>query len=263
MRTSSLRRDVGLAAWQVLYEQRSFWRNRAGAFFALFMPLMFLVIFASIFNGKAIMLGHGQSIPYVTWFIPGILAYGVISTTFVNIGIVTAVLRDDGVLKRMAGTPLPTWAYVAGRIGSTAIITLAITVIDLGVGRVAYGVHVRSSTLPGLIVTLALGSAAFTALGVGIVRYVSNAEAAPAVVNFAILPLTFISGIWFHMNLSPTLTDIAKIFPVRALAHGFQYAFNPFTRGSGFESSDLLTLAIWLVVGVVAMLAFLRKPDRG
>lgn len=263
MSPARLRRDLGLAVMQVLYEQRGFWRNRSGAFFALVMPLMFLVIFASIFNGKAIVVGPHHTIPYVTWFIPGILAYGVISTTFVNMAIVTSVLRDEGVLKRMAGTPLPRWAYVTGRIGSTAIITLAITVIDLTVGRLAYGVHIRAETLPGLIVTLALGSAAFTALGVGIVRYIPNAEAAPAVVNFAILPLTFISGIWFHMGLSPTLTKIAEIFPVRALAHGFQYAFNPFTTGSGFESSDLETLAIWLVVGVVAMMLFLRKPDRG
>ncbi len=262
MSPKGLRRDLSLLGWQVLYEQRAFWRNRARAFFAFLFPILFLLIFSSIFHGTTIALGRGRTITYVTYFVPGILAYGVIATTFLNMAISTAVLRDDGVLKRMAGTPLPGWAYVGARIISTLIVTAALTVVTLGVGHFVYNANVRGSTLPGLIATLALGAGAFTALGVGLVRYISNAEAAPAVVNAAILPLTFISGIWFHFHLSSTLSDIAKVFPVRALADGLQHAFNPFTTGSGFEGSDLLTLAIWLVVGCVLMVRFLRNPER-
>ena len=114
----------------------------------------------------------------------------------------------------------------------------------------------------GIHVRLDERSSGFTALGIGIVRYVANAESAPAVANAAILPLTFISGIWFHFKLPAVLSDIGKVFPIRALAHGMQYAFNPFTRGAGFSSTDLLTLAIWLVVGLAAMVRFLRQPYR-
>jgi ABC-2 type transport system permease protein len=255
-------RDFGLVAWQVLYEQRAFWRNRARAFFAFLFPIIFLVIFSAIFQSKTIYVGFHRTISYDTFFVPGILAYGVIATTFINMAVGTTVLRDDGVLKRMAGTPLAGWAYVAARIISTLIVTVAMSALTLLIGHFVYNTHVRGATLPGLIVTLALGSATFTALGVALVRYIKNAEAAPAVVNAAILPLTFISGIWFHFHLSPTLTDIAKVFPVRALADGLQHAFNPFTTGSGFESSDLLTLAVWLAVGAVGMVRFLRAPDR-
>jgi ABC-2 type transport system permease protein len=105
-----LRRDLALVAWQVLYEQRAFWRNRARAFFAFLFPIIFLVIFSAIFQSKRIYEGAGRSISYDTFFVPGILAYGVIATTYLNMAIGTAVLRDDGVLKRMAGTPLPGWA---------------------------------------------------------------------------------------------------------------------------------------------------------
>jgi ABC-2 type transport system permease protein len=268
MSQGRLRRDLGLVAWQVLYEQRAFWRNRARAFFAFIFPIIFLVIFSAIFQSKTIYVGRGPSghalfITYDTFFVPGILAYGVIATTFLNMAVGTAVLRDDGVLKRMAGTPLPGWAYVAARIISTLFVTIAMSALTLVIGYLVYNAHVRGATLPGLIATLALGSATFTTLGVGIVRYIKNAEAAPAVVNAAILPLTFISGIWFHFHLSTTLTDIAKVFPIRALADGLQHAYNPFTTGSGFEGADLLTLAIWLLVGIVVMLRFLRHPERG
>jgi ABC-2 type transport system permease protein len=151
---------------------------------------------------------------------------------------------------------------VAARIISTLIVTVAMSALTLVIGHFVYDTHVRGATLGGLIVTLALGSATFTALGVGLVRCIKNAEAAPAVLNVTILPLTFISGIWFHFHLSTTLTDIAQVFPVRALADGLQHAFNPFTRGSGFESTDLLTLAIWLAIGIFAMIRFLRQPER-
>jgi ABC-2 type transport system permease protein len=257
-----VRRDLGLVAWQVLYEQRAFWRNRARAFFAFLFPIIFLVIFSAIFQSKTIYEGHRHFISYDTFFVPGILAYGVIATTYLNMAIGTAALRDEGVLKRMAGTPLPGWGYVAARVVSTLIVTVLMSALTLLIGHFVYNTHVRSATLPGLIGTLALGSATFTALGVALVRYIKNAEAAPAVVNASILPLTFISGIWFHFQLSRTLVDIAKVFPVRALADGLQHAFNPFTKGSGFVDSDLLTLAIWLAVGIVGMLRFLRNPEH-
>src|ERR1700760_4107359 len=120
--TSSLKRDLGLVAWQVRYEQRAYWRNRVRAIFTFAFPLMFLVIFASL-NQNAHISSLG-GIPYDDFFVPGILAYGLIATTYVNMAISTAILRDAGVLKRMQGTPLPGWAYVAARIGSTLMIVL-------------------------------------------------------------------------------------------------------------------------------------------
>jgi len=258
--TSSLKRDLGLVAWQVRYEQRAYWRNRGRGIFTFAFPLMFLVIFASLDKGAHIQSLGG--IPYDDFFVPGILAYGVIATTYVNMAISTAILRDQGVLKRMQGTPLPRWAYVAARIGSTVGIVLAMTVLTLALGAIAYGVHIRTSTLPALIVTLVLGTAAFTTLGIGITRFIPNAEAAPVIINLTILPLTFISSIWFPPTGMPkALIDVANMFPIRPLADGLEHAFNPFTTGAGFSGQDLRTLAIWTAVGVFAMLRFLRQPQ--
>ncbi|MBV8944873.1 MAG: ABC transporter permease, partial [Solirubrobacterales bacterium] len=132
----------------------------------------------------------------------------------------------------------------------------------VALGVVAYGVHLRASTLPGLIATLVLGTAAFTALGIGITRFIPNAEAAPVVVNLVILPLTFISSIWFPPTGMPkALIEIAKIFPIRALADGLENAFDPRTLGSGLNGQDLRTLAIWTAVGVFLMIRFLRQPQ--
>jgi ABC-2 type transport system permease protein len=257
---SSLRRDIGLVGWQIRYEQRAYWRNRGRGIFTFVFPIMFLVIFASLDKGQHISTRGG--IPYDDFFVPGILAYGVIATTFVNMAIGTAILRDEGILKRMQGTPLPPWAYVAARIGSTLLIMLAMTVIVIVLGVAIWGLDFRAGAVPGLVVTLLLGTAAFTALGIGITRFIPNAEAAPVVVNLVILPLTFISSIWFPSDSLPKwLRDIASVFPVKALAEGLQYVFDPRRSGIAVSATDLRNLAIWTVIGIVLMVRFLRQPQ--
>ena len=82
------------------------------------------------------------------------------------------------------------------------------------------------------------------------------------VVNLVILPLTFISSIWFPTDGMPkALSRLAKIFPIRALADGLQYAFDPRHDGAGFNGQDVRTLAIWTVVGIFLMVRFLRQPQ--
>src|SRR5262249_49099077 len=163
----------------------------------------------------------------------------------------------EGVLKRMQGTPLPTWAYITARIGSASIVTLAMTALVLGLGFGVYGLDFHVSQLPALIVTMLLGTAAFTALGIGITRFIPSAESGPVLINLVIWPLSFISNIWFPTDSLPhVLKTIAELFPIRALASGLQYVFDPRHHGSLFDASSLRTLAIWTVVGIWLMIRF-------
>ena len=259
----TLSRDLGLVFWQIRYEQRAFWRNRVRGFFTFAFPLMFLVIFASLDKGAHLYSGANR-ISYDEFFVPGILAYALISSTYVSMAIGTAILRDEGILKRMQGTPLPRWAYIAARIGSTALMVIAISAVTLTLGAAAYGVQVRGATIPGLVLALVLGSAAFTTLGIGITRFIPNAEAAPVVVNVTILPLTFISSVWFPTSALPGwLRSIAHAFPIQPLANALQYAFNPHTTGVGVNVTDLWVLAGWTSIGVWLMILFMRSPEGG
>ena len=252
--------DVTLAAWQVRYEQRAFWRNRSRGIFTFVFPLMFLLIFASLDRGAHISSLGGIS--YDDFLVPGILAYAVIGTTFVNMAIGTAVLRDNGVLKRMQGTPLPRWAYVAGRIGSSVIIMVAISVIVIGLGAAIWGLQLRAGAIPEIVLTLGLGTAAFTTLGIGMVRFIRNAETAPVIVNVVILPLTFISNIWFPTDSLPSaVRSLASVFPVKNLAVGLQHAFDPRHHGVAVDGPALRNLAIWTAIGVWLMIGYLRRPQ--
>ena len=251
-------RDLSLILWQVAYEQRAFWRNRTRAFFSFGMPIMLLLLFASLNSGGRIQeLGN---IPYVVFFLPGIMAYGIIITQFVNMAGGLAIQRDNGLLKRMRGTPLPGWAYVAGRVGSTALSSAIMAVAMLVIGRVFFDVHVRAEAIPAIMIGVLLGAATFAALGMAAASIIPNAEAAPVVANVLILPLSFISGIWYPMTDAPTwLQDIAKVFPIERLADALQTAFDPVNHSSAFAGHDLFILAIWLAVGVRLAMVFWRR----
>ncbi len=258
VRRRSLAGDVALAGRQVLYEQRSFWRNRARAFFAFALPLMFLVIFASLNKGNRIDSRGG--IAADLFVVPGLLAYGVIMATFTNLATELAASRELGVLKRMRGTPLPRWAFLGGRIGSAVLTAAAVIAVTLAVARLAYSVPVRAETLPGLVLALVVGTACFSALGIGVNRLIPNGDAAPAVANGLILPLTFISGVWGDFGGLPTwLHRIAQVFPIEHLANSLQVAFDPRTAGPGIVWGDVLALAAWGAVGVVAGVRYLQR----
>ncbi len=257
----SLGADLRLLGRQIRFEQRAFWRNRSRAFFAVAFPLVFLLVFNAVNGGHHI--DELGGIGYSTWFVPGILAYGLIMATFANLATALTVTRDLGILKRIEGTPLPRSVFIAGCVGSALISALILVGATLCLGVFAYGVEIRIGTLPGLIAILVAGSVCFTTLGIAITALIPNAEAAPAIVNVVILPLTFISGIWMVLGSAPRWLDtLAAVFPVHALAHGLQHAFHPASAAPGFVGSDLAVLGLWTVGGLVASLRWFRWESR-
>ena len=249
--------DLTIAARQLRFEQKAFWRNPAGAVFTFAFPLLFLVIFSTLNSGQRI--DERGGISFVTFFVPGIIAFGLISACYTNLAIRMTMSRDSGILKRVRGTPVPTWAYLAGQVASSVVVTFLLLFLTVGLGVVAFGVDFRTGTAARLLVTLALGAACFCALGLAVSGLCPNADAAPAIVNFSIFPLLFVSGIFFPIDTAPRwLTSMAKLFPMQRLADGLQYAFDPRTSGLGFNGGDLWALLAWTVAGSLLALRLFR-----
>jgi ABC-2 type transport system permease protein len=249
--------DLAIAARQLRFEQKAFWRNPTSAIFTFAFPLLFLVIFATINSGQKIDARGGVS--YVSFFVPGILAFGLLSACYTNLAIRMTISRDFGILKRVRGTPIPSWVYLAGQFGSSILITVVLVALTTLLGVVAYGVSIRAETIPAVLVTLALGAICFCALGLAVSGLCPNSDAAPAIVNFSIFPLLFISGIFFPLDTAPDwLKTLAEIFPIQHLANALQFAFDPRTRGLGFAGEDLIILGVWTVAGVFLALRFFR-----
>jgi ABC-2 type transport system permease protein len=237
-------RTVRLAVRQAVLEQRSFWRSTEYALFTFAFPLMILLLIGAANVGSHL---PGTHIKNTTVFVPGILAFSVIVAAYVNLGSKVAVLRHDGVLKRIRTTPLPTGAYLGGLLASTVVTAILITACTGLIGWLAFGAGPRTGELLGLAGGLGLGTVCFAALGLAVSSVITSAESAGPVAYASFLPIAIISGVFdpTFSGLPPWLSRVVAIFPVKALAEVLRnsYAVRP------FPAWDLVNLALWAAAG--------------
>ncbi|MBA2265941.1 MAG: ABC transporter permease [Chloroflexi bacterium] len=243
---------VSLAIRQIGYENRAFWRNPPAAFFTFAFPLIFMVIFNVLFGADA-----------AGFFTPAIIVFGVVSATYTNLAMAVTIARDEGILKRIRGTPLPPWAYLAGRIGHAVVIGFLLVAIVAGFGALLYGVEVPWGALPAMLLVLVVSCAAFSALGLAVSGLIPNADAAPAIVNATILPVLFISNVFVQMESAPEwLGTVSHLLPVRHFANAMMdlYASG---AGAGVPWKEVGVIILWGMIGVVAALRlFSWEPRR-
>ena len=250
-----------LVLHQFRYDQKTFWRNPASVFFTVLLPIIFLFIFATIFGNDEIEELGG--IKTTTYYVPAILSLAVISATMVSPAISITADRETGVLKRVRGTPLPSWVFIAGRVGNALVISVLMAVIVTVLGRIVYGVSIPDETLPAVLVTLVVGAASFACLGFAITVVIPSEDAAPAVTNAIALPLYFISGIFIPESEIPDgVLNVADAFPFRHFFEAFFNAFDPATTGIGFEWGNLAIVAAWGLAGLVVAALFFRWTPR-
>lgn len=252
--------SLALTLRQVRFENRAFWRNPAAAFFTFFFPLLFMVIFNVLLGGSK-EIGGGLRI--ADFYTPGIIVFGLITATYTNIAMMVTTARDEGILKRFRGTPLPSGAYLAGRMLHAVIIGTVLVAVVAVFGSALYGVNFPWDKLPALVVTLALGAAAFCALGLALAGLIPNADSAPAIVQFTVLPLMFISNVFIDMRGAPDwLNTVSYIFPVRHFADAMLGIYNPLTSGSGFYFDHLAVIAVWGLAGLLVALRYFSWEPR-
>ena len=244
---------------QASFDLLIFRRNPAGTFFTVVLPLIFLVIFTTMFGNEEMSNG----VRLATLYVPGILSLAVISSTTVNLAITMTSRRERGMLKRVRGTPIPPWVFIASQALAGLAITALMTVLIIGIGRLAYDVTFNLDSLPSLLVTLVIGVASFSALGLALTAVIPSEEAAPAVTNAIMLPLYFISDVFIPGDQVPdSISTIAGIFPVQHMSRALQESFDPFLDGTPWPWEHWLVIAAWGAVGAVAALTSFRWIPR-
>jgi ABC-2 type transport system permease protein len=237
-------------------EQLLFWRNREAAFFTFFLPIIFFLIFGSIYGDSDINGIRGA--PFLE---AGMIGYGVASTAFAGLAISMVIRRETGVLKRIRATPLPPAAYLLAVLASTFVSFLIQAALIVAIGRVLFSVGLPDRPL-SLLAALAIGAAAFAALGLGLTGVVRSAEGSSAVVNFVYLPMAIISGTFFSPDKYPGfLKGIADVLPLTY--------FTRLTRDVMVhhhhlwsDAGSLGAIALWGVIGLVAAVRGFRWQPR-
>jgi ABC-2 type transport system permease protein len=247
---------VTLFLHELRTEQRLFWRNREAAFFTFFLPVIFFLVFGSIYGDDTIDGVRGA--PFLE---AGMIGYGVASTAFAGLAITMVIRRESGVLKRIRATPLPPSTYILSVLASTFITFLVEAALLIVLGRLLFSVGLPSRPL-SLLAALVLGAAAFAALGLGLTGVVRSAEGSSAVVNFVYLPMAIVSGTFFSPAKYPSfLRAIADVLPLTY--------FTKLTRDVMVkhhhiwsETGSIGVVALWGAIGLVAAVRGFRWQPR-
>jgi ABC-2 type transport system permease protein len=237
-------------------EQVLFWRNREAAFFTFLLPVIFFLVFGSIYGDSTI-----SGIRGAAFLEAGMIGYGVASTAFAGLAITMTIRRESGVLKRIRATPLPPSTYLVAVLVSTFITFLVEATILIALGRILFHVPLPSRPF-SLFVVLVIGTIAFAALGLGMSGLVRSAEGASAVVNFVYLPMVIISGTFFSPNKYPGfLKAIADVLPLTyftRLTRNVMVGHEHFWHAGGAIAAVL----VWGVIGLFAAIRGFRWQPR-
>lgn len=246
--------SLGLLSQQTVYQAKMFYRTPIAAFFTLVFPLLLLVLFAAIFGNEEI---EELGVTLAQYFAPALAVFSAANATYTNIGVGTAYQRDQGILKRVRGTPLPPSIFFGGKIVSGTLVAAVAVFVMMTVGALFYGIEIYPRTLPAAIVTFLVGAGCFASLGLLVAAVAPSGGAATAITNATLLPLAFISGLFIPITSeSPQwLQTVGNIFPLKHFNDAFQQAFAPGTTGAQFDWVDLAYMAVW---GIVALLLGLR-----
>jgi ABC-2 type transport system permease protein len=274
MTTSAFTEQVLPSAWaigrrRIGIELRQFFRDRESAVFNFALPVLLLIIFGSVFGGQS--LGD-SGITFAQYFVAGMIASGILYTSFQNLAISIPLEREDGTLKRLRGTPMPKASYFIGKVGTVFVAYLAQVTILIAVGRLFYGITLPTSLTTWWTFTWVsvLGLISCTLLGIAFSVVPRKGRGASAIVSPVVLVLQFTSGVFFLFSDLPSwMQTFASVFPLKWLTQGMRSVFLP-ESAAALEVSgsfDLpwvaAVLALWCVIGAVAAIVFFRWTPRG
>jgi ABC-2 type transport system permease protein len=241
--------NAAALAWREFrFQRRMFWRNPSAAFFTFALPLIFLVLIASVFSLTQDDLNH---------FVPGIAGMAVMSATFISLAYNITFIREQGILKRIRGTPEPLGSYFGGVISNTiwnAVIQVAIIIV---LGHLLYSVPWPRDWIELVVITV-VGVAAFAALGIAMAQAIPNFDSAPAYVNAVFLPMLFISGTFYSTDHLPRgIAAIATVLPLKHIIDGL---YGALVSGKGLEHHvpAILVLLAWCLLGLFLARRYFR-----
>ncbi|MEO6531387.1 MAG: ABC transporter permease [Specibacter sp.] len=256
-------KTFALGTSRIGYELRLYFRQGDSVFFTFLFPIVMLSIFAVAFstsgNLGAAPDGSG-GISFAAYYLPGMVAAGMLLSGVQNLGVDIAGEKGDGTLKRLGGTPLPVFSYFMGKIGMVLLSSVMQVILLLLVARFAFNVELPTDASKWLTFAwvFLLGVMTSCVLGIALSALPRTGKSATAVVIPIVLLLQFISGVYLSFTQLPGwLQNIASIFPLKWMAQGMRAVFLP----ADFESAEpggawnlalvALVMGVWLVVGLI------------
>ncbi|HEY3421600.1 MAG TPA: ABC transporter permease [Methanocellaceae archaeon] len=177
--------------------------------------------------------------------LPGIIGMALMMSSITSTVSVNVKNRARGVFRKLATTPMSRLEWNISKMVSQSIIALMSVVVSLAVAWVVFGLHPNIDIFT--IAFILLGTMTFVGLGMIFAAVLKSEESAGSVSSMICLPLMFLSGTFFSIDLMPSfLKIVAQISPLTYLNYGLRDVMI-----SGNYDDALTDLAILAVIGIV------------
>jgi ABC-type transport system involved in cytochrome c biogenesis permease component len=135
---------IALGWNRATYETRLYFRQGDTIFFTFLFPVVMLSIFSVAFSASGNVGTNPDGsggITQAAYYLPGMIAAGILLSGVQNLAVDIAIERGDGTLKRLGGTPLPVLSYFLGKIGQVLITSILQIALLLLIARFAFDVE--------------------------------------------------------------------------------------------------------------------------
>ena len=185
---------------------------------------------------------------FIEFFVPGIIAMSVMTSSLSGAVSMNAELRQKGVIRKLSTTPITHSDWVLSNILYQVILAVIAATAILLVSYAVFNVSLRiDAWLPTFIV---LEVFAFAGIGMILTRVAKEAESAMAAANAIMYPMMFLSGSFFPLEMMPGfLQKIARILPL--------YYGNEGLRAAMVFADNMAALRCSVIIGVFAAVVFL------
>jgi len=215
--------------------------------------LMYLLIFSHVLADRVQVY---EDVPYTAFLIPGLIMMSLLQNSFANTSSSLVQSKVMGNIIFVLLTPLTylqffvafvAAAIVRGTLVGLSIYLVALWFVDLPVAHI------------GWVLTFAvLGSALLGTFGIIAGIWSDRFDQMAAFQNFVIMPLTFLSGVFYSIHsLPPIWQTISKFNPFFYMIDGFRYGF--FGKGDISPWISLGVVATFLVLLVLLSLKMLKS----
>ena len=190
--------------WYMMVRQiRALLRQPWWIAISIIQPIIYLVLFGALFKKVVEIPGFGGGQSYITFLTPGIVIMSAMfSGGWSGFGLLEDI--DRGVLDRFLITPVRRAPVVLGKLTQTALTSMIQSLI-LVLLALAIGASYPGGIVGVIVLFLAgaLLSVAFGALSSGLALLARREETLIAIINFVLLPLTFLSSAFLQVSLAP------------------------------------------------------------
>lgn len=204
--------EVFRGIWVIAYRDLlRFVQERTRAISSFAMPLLFLVIFGAGFNRVIGTMAPG--IDFIQFIYPGIIAMTVLMGSLMS-GLSVVWDREFGFLREVLVAPMSRTGIVLGKTAGTAVIALGQGFIMLALAPIV-GVQLSPMLVVKLIPLLIIISVSLSGLGILVASRMRSQQGFQMLIQIIIMPLVFMSGVFFPVNNVPTWLEVAsKINPL-------------------------------------------------